>query len=164
MILALLLATPLAAPIDPCKLLDPKAIEAVQGAAPTGAKPTERTDGPFAIRECFFSLADAVRSVSFEITTAQPSTLHERWEQLRGDEPRGKDDDEEEGRRPPRKVAGVGKAALWVGDARVGALYVLAKGAILRISVGGGGDVPSKIKACSALAKNALHHLSAARR
>ena len=171
-----LLLTALA--LDPCSLLDAKSIAQVQGAVPTQTKASEHPDGPFTGRQCFFTLPEFVKSISFEVTQPNPGTrpaeLRKRWAQLSGkdkererelereEKDKGKagarGEEDEEGK-PPKPVRGVGKGAVWIGDARVGALYVLAPTAIVRVSVGGAGDEPSKIKACSALARNALQNL-----
>lgn len=173
------LAAAAAAP-GPCSLLDSKAIAAAQGAAPKDTKASEHPDGALTSRQCFFTLPDFAQSVSLEVTTPNPGTkgrvLRERWEQLSGKErerehekaearpaaakgKRAAEEDEESGR-PPQPVPGVGRAAVWIGNARAGALYVLAPGAILRVSVGGAADERGKIKACSALAKSALQRLA----
>ena len=175
LLLATLATAAPAAAIDPCSLLDPKAIAAVQGAPPKNTKASEHPDGALISRQCFFTLPNFVQSVSFEVTTpnagAKAKALRERWDQLSGKErERGEQDgergkrarggEEEEAGRPPRPVHGVGRAAVWVGSARAGALYVLAPAAILRVSVGGAADESAKIKSCSALAKNALQRLA----
>ena len=165
----LLLLTALATALDPCSLLDAKAIAAVQGAPPKQTKASEQPDGDFTTSQCFFTLPDFVKSVSFEVVTpnagVRAGALRERWSKLSGEEKEaGEREEEEEGRRPPRQVPGVGRGAVWVGDARVGALYVLGPTAIVRVSIGGPAEVDAKIKACAKLAKNALQHLARARR
>src|SRR4051812_34335303 len=76
--------------LDPCGLLDPKTIAAVQGTAPRETKASEHPDGPFTSRQCFFSLPDFVRSISLEVTAPNPGApkdaLRERWDRLSGKE------------------------------------------------------------------------------
>ena len=178
-------AAPQRKPLDPCALLDPKAIAAAQGAAPTATKASEQPAGALVAQQCFFTLADFARSVSLEVQRAPDAAgrkaLRQRWELISGEErereereekeqPRrdtkgkpGRGQEDDEARTPPKVINGVGRGAVWTGSARAGALYVLGAGAIVRISVGGAADEPGKIKACSALAKDALKHLAAAR-
>ena len=177
-------AAPPRKPLDPCSLLDPKAIAAAQGAAPKATKASEQPAGALVAQQCFFTLPDFARSVSLEVQRAPDAAgrkaLQERWELISGEErereereekeqPKrdskgkpGKADDDE-GRTPPKVIKGVGRGAVWTGSAKAGALYVLGPGAIVRVSVGGAADEAGKIKACSALAKDALKHLAAAR-
>ena len=105
----LLLLTALATALDPCSLLDAKAIAAVQGAPPKQTKASEQPDGDFTTSQCFFTLPDFVKSVSFEVVTpnagVRAGALRERWSKLSGEEKEaGEREEEEEGRRPPRQV------------------------------------------------------------
>ena len=163
--LAALAAAP-GSPLDACSLLDGKAIAAAQGAEPREKKASEQPDGALVSRQCFFALPDFSKSVSLEVrratSAAERKALGERWRQIAdsGKEGARARDAEEERGAPPRPIKGVGKAAFWTGNQRAGALYVLGKDAIVRVSVGGPAGEPAKIKASSALAKNALAHLA----
>ncbi|HEX8708589.1 MAG TPA: hypothetical protein VF723_10140 [Pyrinomonadaceae bacterium] len=88
----------------------------------------------------------------------------ERGRGKEGPKERGGDRESEEEREKemskPLKVTGVGDDAYWVGNVKVGALYVLKGNTYLRISIGGAEDVPSKINKLKALAQHALKHLS----
>ena len=89
---------------------------------------------------------------------AARKAMRERWRQISGEEKERKREEEEE-KAPPRPVKGVGRAAVWTGNQKAGAIYVLGRNAIVRVSVGGAASEEAKIKACTALAKNALRHL-----
>ena len=67
--------------------------------------------------------------------------------------------EEEEKKNPPKKVEGVGDEAYWSGNRFGGALYVLKRNVILRISVGGPEDQETKIAKSKAIAKKAISHL-----
>ena len=67
-----------------------------------------------------------------------------------------KSDEEEEKVTPPEKIEGLGEEAFWAGNRFGGALYVLEKNYILRISVGGPGDPSAKLARSKALAEKAL--------
>ena len=67
--------------------------------------------------------------------------------------------EEKEKRVPPKKVDGIGEEAYWSGNRFGGALYVLAKDAIVRISVGGPDNEQIKIDKSKALALKALERL-----
>ena len=54
------------------------------------------------------------------------------------------------------EIKGVGRDAVWAGNRVSGALYVLTRDAIMRISIGGPGVVQSKIEKSKALAKRVL--------
>jgi hypothetical protein len=72
---------------------------------------------------------------------------------------RGREEEEEGEGTPPKKVAGVGEEAYWMGSRVGGALYVLKKNRFIRISVGGPGNEEEKISKSKALARNALKRL-----
>src|SRR5436305_161396 len=61
--------------------------------------------------------------------------------------------------RPPKKVEGVGEEAYWSGNRFGGALYVLKKETIVRVSVGGPGDEEKKLSRSKALAEKVLGRL-----
>jgi hypothetical protein len=67
--------------------------------------------------------------------------------------------EEKEKRVPPKKVDGIGEEAYWSGNRFGGALYVLAKDAIVRISVGGPDNEETKIEKSKTLAQKALSRL-----
>ena len=59
----------------------------------------------------------------------------------------------------PKAVPGVGDEAFWVGDSKIGVLYVLKNNSYLRISIGGPDDEAVKTKKSKTLAQNALKRL-----
>jgi hypothetical protein len=59
---------------------------------------------------------------------------------------------------PPRRVAGIGDAAYWIGGHDSAALSVLRKDAIIRLSVGGAEDDDARLEKSKALAKKILRH------
>jgi hypothetical protein len=67
--------------------------------------------------------------------------------------------EEEEKKNPPKKVDGVGDEAYWSGNRFGGALYVLKRNVILRISIGGPDDQETKIEKSKRLAEKALGRL-----
>src|SRR5438874_12645091 len=67
--------------------------------------------------------------------------------------------EEKEKREPPKKVDGIGEEAYWSGNRFGGALYVLAKDAIVRISVGGPDNEQTKVDKYKALEPKALQRL-----
>src|SRR5207248_1629286 len=71
----------------------------------------------------------------------------------------GAEREEKEKRVPPKRLDGIGEEAYWSGNRFGGALYVLAKDAIVRISVGGPDNEQIKITKSKALALKALERL-----
>jgi hypothetical protein len=145
MLLALLVAFGTA-----CDLLRPREIAAVQGERPRESKPAELRSGELTIRRCFFTLRKLDRSVALEVRTAPAAALGAAWERLAGAEK------DQEDAKLAKNVRGVGREARWVGNARSGALYVLGRSAILRLSVGGPGTEQDKIRSCKTLARKVL--------
>ena len=166
---ALLLAAPTEArPGTPaaCALLSATDIAEVQGTAPEALKPAERSDGEIVSQQCLFLLPKYAQSVSLEVRRprngAPAASLRKRWRRLTEIPTEGEAEREREKEgehRGPRRVSGIGRQALWMGQSRAGALYVLTRRAILRISVGGAGDDDSKLNACKTLARRALARL-----
>ena len=56
-------------------------------------------------------------------------------------------------------MRGLGEEAFWVGDPRLGGLYVLRKDAMLRLSVGGNDPKAKKLRRLTALARLALRRM-----
>ena len=165
---------------DACSLITKPEIEAVQGEAVKETKSSDRSNGSFAIAQCFYTLATFNKSVSLEVTrsaTANQSVVKEFWnhtfhkkekegEEAEKDRGKGEEKDrgkgeaaEEEEGAPPEPVSGIGDEAFWTGGRVGGALYVLKGNAFIRISVGGPGDEAAKIEKLKALARKALARL-----
>ena len=141
-----------------CDLLQPKEIAAVQGEAPTAAKPSNSREGALDVRRCFFSLPKFDQSVSLEVRTGAADDVLESWKKMESKEEKEKEGEKE----GPggKEVSGVGREALWLGDKRSGALWVRAETAIVRISLGGGATAEAKIKSSKKLARRILRRLS----
>jgi hypothetical protein len=150
-------------PPDPCSLLTKEEVFAVQGDAFVDAGKTLHTSGDITVAQCFYRLPDAARSVTLEVTTAR--NVHELWEKQF--EPGGErererergESERESGETHAIEIKGLGRDASWSGNRVSGALYILTRHAILRISIGGSGDQASKIERATKLAKAALPRL-----
>lgn len=70
---------------------------------------------------------------------------------------RKKDREAEEA--PPRRVEGVGEEAYWIGNQTAASLYVLTKGAVVRVSPAAGDAEDVKIQKAAELARRALKRL-----
>ena len=148
-----------APPINPCTLLTSEEIAAVQGEAVVGTKPSTNQGRGLAMYDCFYTLPTFTNSISLSVTQAGPGANavdpRGQWQETlaasnaKAGEKTG----------PAQMVEGVGEQAFWTGNERMGALYVLKGSRYLRISVGGGGDQPTKIEKCRALAEAALKRL-----
>jgi hypothetical protein len=139
----------------PCTLLTPAEIRRVQGAQPTEAKASERQAGGLTVQQCFYALPDFSGSVSLELTRGPK--VRELWKERFGEKEReaSREGEEEEEERPER----VGGQAFWTGNPRLGGLYVLRRGAILRLSVGGNDPKAKKLRRLTALARFALRRM-----
>jgi hypothetical protein len=166
--------------IDACSLITKDEVGAIQGATIIGSKTSENFDGNFPVSQCYYESKEANMSVSFTLTEPDAgnskTSPRNSWDQIFGPY-RGKREGEaekereeakqkngargeEEGEKiPPKKIDGVGEEAFWSGSRVGGALYVLQKDYILRISVGGPDDQETKISKSKALAQKALERL-----
>jgi hypothetical protein len=93
--------------------------------------------------------------------SARRNALREFWEEKIArarTEKRREERDEEEAIDPPMRVAGVGDEALWLGNSRGGALFVLKKNKLVRVSVGDA-DAKVQIQKSKMLARKALARL-----
>jgi hypothetical protein len=157
---------------DACALLSSQDLETVQGEAIKETKLTARSDGGFAISQCFFTLPTFTNSVSLAVTqkadTAQARDPKEFWKEtfhrdaaeMKREREREEKDGEKEEVAPPQRITGIGDDAYWMGSRIGGALYVLKGGSYLRVSIGGPGDQTSKLKRSKALAQMAIARLS----
>ena len=145
-----------------CSLIENSEVEAVQGARVQGVVPGSQPGGGFAISQCFYTVisADGSKnlSVHIEVTENAPESpnknaLGDLWrERFEGAKEKKKAD-------KPKPVSGVGDGAYWVGNNKMGALYVLQKDKLVRVSVGGPDDEAAKIEKSKALALKALSRL-----
>jgi hypothetical protein len=145
--------------IDPCALLTSDELKAVQGEALQTTLPSEREYGEYFIAQCYYQLPTITNSVVLNVTTPKErgKSVKEFWRTTHAEPRRRKKSEEKESR--PEKISGVGEDAYWEASGIAGALYVLKKDVILRISVGGAGDSRSKLEKCKTLAQKALARL-----
>ena len=162
-----------------CNLITSEEVSAIQKATITEAKSSAGPNGNLVMSQCYYSAKEPNMSVS--VAVIQPdsrktdSNARKYWDQIFGSlsertdvdqadrdkgEKRGTEAREEEERKvPPKKIDGVGEQASWSGTRFGGALYVLQKDVILRISVGGPDGEETKIAKSKAIAEKALKNL-----
>jgi hypothetical protein len=162
--------------IAACKVITTEEVGAIQSATITDTKSSETSDGSHLISQCYYTAEVPNLSVSVSLREPDPAqpnaqSVRQYWEDTFGkfgkaereeaaDRKTGvKPKEEEEERKPPRKIDGVGDDAFWIGNRVGGALYVLKDNAILRISVGGPDNQETKINKSKALALKALPRL-----
>jgi hypothetical protein len=156
-------ARPSVPPPDPCAFLTSDDIAAVQGAPPASAHATSHTSGDVTVSQCFYLMPEQSRSVTLELTTAPDA--HKLWEKQF--EPGEEKEDHEKGETHAIEVKDLGADAFWGGNRVSGALYVLIRcadrsaqcavsDAIVRISIGGGGDLQTKMEHTKDLARRAI--------
>jgi len=130
--------------------------------------------------QCYYNAREPNMSVSLAVIEHNPQDVSapdaksywtESFRRLAGDESDeekpgerkekrgGVEREEKEKTLPPKRLDGVGEEAYWSGNRFGGALYVLAKDAIVRISVGGPDNEETKIEKSKALAQKALSRL-----
>ena len=149
-----------AAPLpDPCKLLTVSDVEQAQGNVYLDTAKSVKTSGGVTVAQCYFRLAEESRSVTLELTrAASPHATHELWEKQF--EAKEKEKHEEgENETHGVEVKNLGEDAIWTGNRVSGALYVLTRDTILRISLGGIGTQELKVERAKLLAKRALARL-----
>jgi hypothetical protein len=150
-------------PPDPCTLLTPADVFAVQGERFADAVKNVQARERVTVAQCFYAMPERANSITLEVTTAP--NVPELWEkQFEPSEERERERGESEGEREGNErhvieVKGIGRDAFWGGNRVSGALYVLAPHAILRISIGGAGNQTTKMEKAKALASKALEKM-----
>jgi len=148
---------------DPCRLLTDAEVRAVQGHAPTQKIPSKQPAGSFRFTQCYYRTAELSSSVSvalgIPLTDNKRSGPRDYWQAQFKREQRDEREESDEKKQEPRRLAGLGDEAFWVGDPVTGALYVLRGEVFLRVSVGGPADQSEKIKRARTLAIYALKRL-----
>lgn len=131
----------------------------MQGEALQTTLPSEREYGEYFIAQCYYQLPTITNSVVVNVTTPKErgKSVKEFWRSTHAEAGRGKEPEEKES--GPEKIAGVGEDAYWEASGIAGALYVLKKDAVLRISVGGASDSRTKLEKSKTLAQKALARL-----
>jgi hypothetical protein len=166
--------------IAPCSLVTNEEVGAIQHATITDAKSSAGVSAGMLMSQCYYNAREPNMSVSLAVIEHNPqdaaapdakSYWTESFRRLAGDEsdedkPGEKKEkrggvarEEKEKRVPPKRLDGIGEEAYWSGSRFGGALYVLAKDAIVRISVGGPDNEETKIEKSKALAQKALSRL-----
>jgi hypothetical protein len=172
---------------DACGLITGSEIEAVEGSPVKDIKPSGNASNGLQFAQCFYTTAEFSRSVSLAATLSDSGKSDRRsvrqfWQDTFGkyqheekktepdsdtdkekreslhQQKRERGEEEEEGT-PPKKIPGIGEEAFWLGNRVGGALYVLKKDVLIRISVGGPDPEQGKIDKCKALAEKALGRL-----
>jgi len=139
-----------------CSLLSFAEIAAVQGEKPVRVSPSESVAPGLKIDRCFFELPSFPKSISLEVTRGE--RVRALWKES-FHEGRKREREEEKEKAPKERVRGVGEEAYWVGDPRLGGLYVLRRNAMLRLAVGGAEGVAGKLRKLKPLARKALSRL-----
>ena len=147
----------IAAAVDACSLLTAQEIEAVQRERPQLSKPSAQPGGDLAVRQCFYQLPTFSKSISLEVTSGPAAKAY--WQKAFHGKRAREEDEEAEAKEEPERVRGLGEEAYWTGSVRLGGLYVLEKGSILRLSIGGAEAKDAKLKKLRALARSALKRL-----
>jgi len=161
-----------------CNLITSEEVGAIQKATITDAKSSAGPSGNLVMSQCYYSAKEANMSVSLALIQPRPrstpgtevrdywdKTMHVPSEPPAGEAQRDKPDqknergEEEEKKVPPNKIDGVGDEACWSGNRFGGALYVLKRNVILRISIGGPDDQEKKLEKSKTLAQKALGRL-----
>jgi hypothetical protein len=157
-------------PSAACSLLTEADIERVQGGRlrQTTASGNPAA-APVAVTQCFFRVEPFSSSVSLTLTRANGGRvargeLRERWERLlHGEQPQGqkgeRDREQEESGGSRTPIGGLGEAAFLISGRGNVSLYVLARGAYLRLSVGGPGETAEWLRKAQELARAALGRL-----
>jgi hypothetical protein len=158
-------------PLDACALIEKLEIASVQGVEVQQMQPTRQKNGDLDISQCYYTAisADGSKNLSVYVQVIQRDpksapreALKEFWKERFGRESKEKrreEKDEEEAINPPLHVSGVGDEAFWLGSSRGGALFVLKKDRVVRVTVGGSNDAKAQIEKSKTLAKKALTHL-----
>lgn len=145
--------------IDPCSLLTSDELKAVQSEALQTTLPSEREYGEYFIAQCYYQLPTITNSVVLNVTTpkARGKSVKGFWRNTHAEAEGETKPEEKESR--PEKISGVGEDAYWEASVMAGALYVLKKDVIIRISVGGASDIKTKLEKSKTLAQKALARL-----
>ncbi|MGI9087734.1 MAG: hypothetical protein ACR2HH_08365 [Chthoniobacterales bacterium] len=158
--------------IEACALVTAAEVAEIQGSEVTDTKSSENADDKLLVSQCYYSAAESSKSVSFALTQngsrAVKNEVGNFWKRNFGQlkdgnagekEREGEAGEENEQGHPPQKIGNLGEEAYWAVNRFGGALYVLKKDLILRISVGGPGAPEAKLARSRALAAKALSRL-----
>ena len=165
--------------LDACALVQNSEIAAVQGALVQQAEPSMQKNGHLDIAQCYYTAvsADGAKNLSVYLQVIQLNpqsnergALKSFWEERfrraskekeREEREEAAGEEEEEAINAPVRVAGIGDEAYWLGSSRGGALYVLKKKRVLRVTVGdAGGGAKAQLERSKTLARKALARLA----
>lgn len=141
-----------------------------------------RSDAGFRVSQCFYTAVDFSKSVSLAVTQRDPTSSGKRsvddfWNETFGrftDEKKTSNSDRDERQRlgekarregeektfmPPKRIDGFGDGAFWSASRVGGAIYVLKKDVLIRLSIGGRDNEESKLDKSKALAQKAIDRL-----
>ena len=162
---------------DACKLLTGEEIRSIQRDTLKAITPSLQSSGPFVTSQCFYATSNFVNSVSLTVTqqssNAGAPNIREFWkerfqradshekerERKRDRDKKAQATEEEEESAPPERIKGVGEEAYSVGNAKIGALYVIKGDRIVRISIGGSHNQPERIQKMKTLAQYVIKRL-----
>ena len=144
--------------IDPCALLTSEELKAAQGEELKQASRSDQQDPDYIITQCYYLLPTAANSVVVNITMQKPGgkTAKDLWQKMFAESNQREQGEKEEKPARPEKVSGLGQEGYWLASRVGGALYVLKKNIIFRISVGGAADLKTKLSRSKTLAGKAL--------
>jgi hypothetical protein len=162
-------------PLDVCALIEKSEIASVQGLPVQQIQATSQKHGDLDFAQCYYTAisADGSKNLSVYVQVIQRTAasvrrgaVKEFWKERFGreskeresKEKRKEEQDEAEAIDPPVRVSGIGDEAFWLGSSRGGALFVLKRGKVLRVTVGGA-DAKAQIEKSKTLAEKALERL-----
>lgn len=152
--------------LDACTLLTSEEIARVQGEPVKAAKGSGMPNPQFTMAQCFYTLGSSSKGVSLSVavpSAERPAAPREFWvDRFQKERERGKRARAAAGREPEEDgepVVDLGDEAFWVGDVRIGSLYVLEGGRFFRISLGGVTDPGERRERSIALARAVLKRL-----
>jgi hypothetical protein len=157
--------------INPCSLLTSEEIESIQGEPVIDTYSNSQTSRGFVVSQCYFQLHTSANSISLNVTQKSDGpdardpkeywrhSFHREEESGEVDRKGKKLEEEEERKSPPERVPDLGDEAFWTGSHVGAALYVLKGDVFIRISVGGSGDLASKLEKSKTLAQLVLKRL-----
>lgn len=150
-----------------CTLVSKEDVQSIQGALVNETKSSEQIDGVFLVSQCFYRATEFSKSVNLALVQKNPNRRDQRsprdfWKEKFREygKPETKTGGEQETETtPPKKIAGLGDDAYWVGNRLGGVLYVLKGDCFISIGLGGTDDEETKLKKSEMLVKKALQRL-----
>jgi len=155
---------------EACSLVSKQEVQSVQGAPVNETKSSEQTDGIFLVSQCFYTATEFSKSVNLALVQQDPNqrgkSPRDFWKEKFSDNDASDPDHDEKAKRgkepettPPKKVAGLGDDAYWVGNRFGGVLYVLKGARFISIGLGGPDDEATKLEKSKQLAQKAIQKL-----